>query len=1073
MSSSKAPSGGKGLGGLAGSKSGKGDYPPHNDQRCDHCESKDHEAQKCKVEIDGFEGIHCKSCGHGDHPTKECPLVKYTKKGPKPVITPEIYDKFTPLFREKYAPRLPVTPVKGRVTSLGSAKSPSTTPKSAGSPSKRDDGEDSKSNPATPTKGSKIPEEIQKAWDDAEKLMPRPRNITKNTDKGPNVLANFFKITLAEGTKLYKYSITLGDIFERKPPKDGEPEFERKLSRETKRYLITELLAKHKPPHKKWACDYDSTIISSEPLYSNSAKTIGQVTETPHTRSPKKQGDPRPVVKSQITYVGLVDVKGLLKHVDGKDDEYVSVDQLRALNIISWKRINDHSFNGGLVGKKFYPASLLNIQEEKANLASPEKPFMIRKGFYSSMRPGVGSVLLNVNTTTSAFFAPIKLSTWIKLCWKNEGPAQVCPKFRSFCKNLRVTFNLHHERGRKWIISDISNHSVDNTTFQLKNGGLESVRRYIEATYNTRINANGYCINVGSMSKKIWYPAELLTIVDWQVVNKVLPGTFGAETVKIAERKPGQHKDLIENTALSFLGLDPKTTFYKDFGMKTVNTFIRVESKKVNPPKLKFKGKSVLEVSMGSWNIGRESFNIGSKSLHRLSVISFCRSASPDGLSMIQNGLKVYGVANGSNPFPRTVVEVTEPALGNTYREICQEVLNKAHAALKTKEIPPIILVVLETHSIPLYAEIKRWGDCIAGVPTVCITKAKLEGANAELAANIWQFNLKLRGVSHSVDNIVPPSTMIVGADCTHPADNAPGRPSIAGIVATNDETSFHYLASARLQTGKQEYIEDLRSMIKERVKAWYMKMKDMPTHPVGKRTGDAWFPKRILFYRDGVSESQYGMVRHQELPQITAGCLDAVREIRAIGRHSHTISDKFKYEPDITLIVVTKRHHARFYDWRIEPSGTANLPPGTVVDSDVVTPNHVGFYLQAHASPMGTARSSHYVVLEDTCKYDMKKLQDMTNKISYTGARATKALSVCTPAQYADFLCDRLRCYMKPAYDGKYPMEPDKKDDKGKNKTSSDYARDSHIWLPPPLTDAPARLNPWAAALDNIMFYL
>ncbi|KAG4441773.1 hypothetical protein IFR05_002764 [Cadophora sp. M221] len=932
--------------------------------------------------------------------------------------------------------------------------------------------------PTAPRKrAQKVSEETKKAWDDAEKLMPRPKSVVKNTDKGADAFANFFKITLDGGTKLSKYSITLGDIFEKKPPREGEPDFERKLSRETKRYLISELLAEHKPPHRKWACDYDSTIISSEPLYPNSAKTVGQITDTHHTRSPKKEGDPRPIVKSQVTYIGFVDIKGLLNHVNGKDDEYVPVDQLRALNIISWKLINEHSFDGGLVGKKFYPSSLLNMVEEAANLAVPDKPFMIVKGFYSSMRPGEGSVLLNVNTTTSAFYAPIKLSTWINIFWKGKGPAHVCSQFRSICKNLRVTFDLHHESSRKWIISDISDRSVQNTTFPLKNGGSENVQRYLQNTYRIPINPNAYCINVGSMSKKIWYPADLLTIVDWQVVNKVLPGNFGAEMVKRAERMPGQHKNLIEKTALSFLGLDPKTSFYEDFGMKTVNAFMKVVSKKVNPPKLKFKGTKTLDVLKGTWDLGGVSFNIGAKSLNRLSVISFCGPVSLTGLTTLQEGLRAYGVASNPDALPATVFQASEPDLGDT---------------------------------IPLYAEIKRWGDCIAGVPTVCITKGKIETADVKLAANIClKFNLKLRGVSHSVDTGVPPGTMIVGADCTHPNDNAPGRPSIAGVVATNDETSFHYLASARLQTGKQEYIEDLRSMIKERVMTWYRKMKDRPApNPMGTKTGDTWFPKKILFYRDGVSESQYGMVRYQELPQISEGCSDALKEIRAGGPHSHNIPEKFKYKPDITLMVITKRHHARVYDWRTDQSTTANLPPETLVDSDVVTPNHVSFYLQSHASPKGTARSAHYVVLEDTCKYDMKKLQDMTNKISYTGARATKSLSVCTPAQYADFLCDRLRCYMKPAYDGKYPKEPDKKKDdnektssssaasppgKGKGKAvetpepglradavtvatqpPSDYAGDSHIWLPPPLLESSkVRMNPWAPALDNIMLYV
>jgi Piwi domain len=49
-------------------------------------------------------------------------------------------------------------------------------------------------------------------------------------------------------------------------------------------------------------------------------------------------------------------------------------------------------------------------------------------------------------------------------------------------------------------------------------------------------------------------------------------------------------------------------------------------------------------------------------------------------------------------------------------------------------------------------------------------------------------------------------NTMIVGADVTHPKEGQQlNCPSIAGVVATDKDESSCYLASARLQKGKQE----------------------------------------------------------------------------------------------------------------------------------------------------------------------------------------------------------------------------------------------------------------------------
>lgn len=54
------------------------------------------------------------------------------------------------------------------------------------------------------------------------------------------------------------------------------------------------------------------------------------------------------------------------------------------------------------------------------------------------------------------------------------------------------------------------------------------------------------------------------------------------------------------------------------------------------------------------------------------------------------------------------------------------------------------------------------------------------------------------------------------------------------------------------------------------------------------------------------------------------------------------------------------------------------NLRPGTLADSKVVTPNQIDFYLQSHQNPKGTAKSSHYVVIEDEKKYKLKYLQEI-----------------------------------------------------------------------------------------------
>ncbi|TVY90425.1 Protein argonaute, partial [Lachnellula willkommii] len=346
-------------------------------------------------------------------------------------------------------------------------------------------------------------------------------------------------------------------------------------------------------------------------------------------------------------------------------------------------------------------------------------------------------------------------------------------------------------------------------------------------------------------------------------------------------------------------------------------------------------------------------------------------------------------------------------------------------------------------------------------------------------SGQFYKINSKLKGVSHQLVPFTTTShpsgaaenTMVVGADVTH--STSENCPSMAAIVATNDDVSNQYLGSARLQNGEQEYISDLEGMMKERILAWYARSSNNPANK--SKTPLQKLPANILFYRDGVSESQYGMVGHEELPQITRGCEQAWKEVKAEAKKNKiAIGANVHWKPKLTLIVVTKRHHARFYPINDVEAGSKqdiNLPSGTIVDKTVVAPDRFDFYLQSHESPLGTARSSHYVVVHDDRKYTLSELENITNKLCYTGSRATKALSVSTPARYADILCDRLRCYMKPALDGIYAPPPAAAGTAAALSNQANinsYSSDGKIW-----NRQNTSQNPWHPDLNDTMFYL
>ncbi|KAF2740119.1 stem cell self-renewal protein Piwi, partial [Polyplosphaeria fusca] len=285
------------------------------------------------------------------------------------------------------------------------------------------------------------------------------------------------------------------------------------------------------------------------------------------------------------------------------------------------------------------------------------------------------------------------------------------------------------------------------------------------------------------------------------------------------------------------------------------------------------------------------------------------------------------------------------------------------------------------------------------------------------------KFNIKAGGLNHKLvdgvlDQYLPKrnTTVIFGADVTHPpAGSMVGYPSIACVVGSVDNNFQNYPGSMRLQAGRQERIEDLNEMVEERLEAWYAHRGRKP------------FPTSILFYRDGISESQFAECKEKEVAAIRTGF-----SAFATKHDNPTASCK------VTFVVVGKRHHTRFFPpskeesyttGKTPPAGKApivngNVQPGLFVDEVITAPEDYNFFLQSHSAIQGTARSAHYTVLEDkmglisrnekTGVVDGSNLANLTHNLCYSYARATTGVSYVAPAYIADRLCERGRVYLR-----------------------------------------------------------
>ena len=75
--------------------------------------------------------------------------------------------------------------------------------------------------------------------------------------------------------------------------------------------------------------------------------------------------------------------------------------------------------------------------------------------------------------------------------------------------------------------------------------------------------------------------------------------------------------------------------------------------------------------------------------------------------------------------------------------------------------------------------------------------------------------------------------------------------------------------------------------------------------------------------------------------------------------------------------------------------------------------------FFSAHGGLQGTTKPTHYFVVHDDIGFTPDLLQNLTNHVSYMFARATKAVSLASPAYYADLACERGRCYLHKLLQG------------------------------------------------------
>ncbi|KAF1350776.1 ribonuclease H-like domain-containing protein, partial [Delphinella strobiligena] len=651
-------------------------------------------------------------------------------------------------------------------------------------------------------------------------------------------------------------------------------------------------------------------------------------------------------------------------------------------------------------------------------------------------------------------------------------------------------------------------------TFE-KDGKKVGVVDYLKETYKKIhiTNEDSICVNLGSEAQPSWFLAEHLHILPYQLYKTKLDASEVAEMIKHACRSPDENRGLIMEEGLPSIGITATLPrVLAQINMQISRTMVEVPAfamkmptilcqtrrpprPQSGPPRPQEPNKLQISNSAAFGYHWEMTKNKPMKTERKYDSRTYLIRMDPDsGYSAVQ---QIVGEFNSEIPsYGFGKVELTQgnsmrlPAIHKNIAQGIEGIKGGLEAAAKARaDLVVLLLPSSGSSHAPIYRYFKSQADQVYGFKTVCMAEDKLKkgglnkanlkpgclryymsGIALKLNLKLGNWNWETGGDQGEIRNYIwnnqggRLNTLVLGADVTHPGPGSvEGCPSVAAVVGNVDLVCGRMPGSMRYQAGRVEMIEKLGEMVEERLRDWNGEIRRKRIY------GQYDLPMRIIYYRDGVSESQYSAVKALEIPQIKAAWQRARTKALAQGSTGLVVPKDL----EVTCVLVSKRHNTRFYpspqDHPLRDTdtprakGKGNLKPGVVIESVVTSPYWHDFYLNSHFGLQGTVRPCHYIVIEDDHKTSAADIQRLTFLLCHMYQRAMCSVSYATPTYYADRLCERGRHYLTKFFDGGVDVRNMSAAVVKKTLEEHWHRGDRNR----------ERANPWHPDLDGTMFWL
>eukprot|EP01018_Ginkgo_biloba_P029294 Gb_21789 [translate_table: standard] len=636
-------------------------------------------------------------------------------------------------------------------------------------------------------------------------------------------------------------------------------------------------------------------------------------------------------------------------------------------------------------------------------------------GFFQSLRPTAQGLALNVDLSVVAFHKSIGVIDYLRErcsvdCRKSQpwSDEEYRREALSAVRGLKIRVT-HRLTTQKFAISGFTKEKPKDLEFEkCDNNGHKktiSVARYFKEHYHLDIRFKDLpCLNLSKTPERPNYvPMEFCQICEGQ-------------------RSPRDHLTVRQSKELSMIACPPANDrlqrindimvrkdgprggpFARQFQITVGANMTEVTGRVLEAPKLKLgDGGRVREVTPRQddrqWNLNNSHVFDG-KHIDKWGLIYFSlQRPSWQEIKCLDNFVnsltgrcRELGIHLNGDP----VVREADHGLNmfSTVTDIHRVLLNLKAKAGSNLQI--LICVMRKRH--PEKGKFKLVCETDIGLVTQCclyecvIKCSDSTKFGSQYLANLaLKINAKVGGsnaalLTRQIPRFGNSQVIYFGADVSHPSPGDKNSPSVAAVVASiNWPWCNRYVARIRYQKHRQENIEQLGEMSKELLKE-YLKV-------------NRQLPQKIIFFRDGVSESQFYMVLHKELQSL-----------------KKEFSEFSGYNPTISFIVAQKRHHTRLFPCQGQPrTKSGNVMPGTVVDTTIVHPREFDFFLCSHYGIKGTSKPTHYHVVWDENSFTSDELQTLINNLCYTFARCTNPVSLVPPVYYADLAAYRGRDYVE-----------------------------------------------------------